>query len=454
MAEFDYDLLVIGAGSGGVRCARISAGHGAKVAIIEKQYYGGTCVNVGCVPKKLMTFAAGYAEAFEQSGGYGWHIGETKLDWKKFIHRKNAEISRLNNIYEGLLAKAGVDRFWGHAKITGPHTLEVAGKVLTAKYILIATGGRAHIPEQIKNAREYGITSDDIFSLEEQPKKLVILGAGYIALEFASIFRGLGSEVHVVFRRDEILYPEFDDDLRCFLDDQMKQKGINFHPKENIENIEKGGNSYKVVLTGGKTLEADQVLFATGRKPNTQNMGVEDVGIKLGEHGQILVDKDNRTNIPSLYAIGDVIDKVTLTPVALAEGHALADRLFGNIQRYISYENIPTAVFSNPNLAYVGLTESEAQEKYGNDVDIYTSTFRAMKMMMADDPKKSMMKVIVHRSTDKVLGVKMIGDEAGEIVQGFATAIIAGATKADFDRTIGIHPTVAEEFVTLRSKTR
>jgi len=455
MAKYDYDLFVIGAGSGGVRCARIAAGHGAKVAIAEKQYYGGTCVNVGCVPKKLMTYLAGFAESFKQAKGYGWNVGETSLDWQKFITRKDAEIQRLNDIYKGLLDNKDVAHHNGHAKITGSHSVEVNGEKFTAEHILIATGGRVHIPASIENAEKYGITSDDVFYLEEQPKKMVILGAGYIALEFASIFNTLGTEVDVIFRRKEILYPEFDDDLRCFLDDQITQQGVRFHRENNITKVEKAEQGYNVKLTNGDVIQADQVLFATGRKPNTDNIGVDAVGIELGQGGEVIVNKDNQTNIPSIYAVGDVIDRITLTPVALGEGHALADRLFGGMpDRYISYENVPTAVFSNPNLAYVGLTESEAIEEYGDDIDVYTSSCRAMKLIMADDPTRSMLKVIVRRSTDKVIGVKMIGAEAGEIVQGFATAIIAGATKADFDRTIGIHPTVAEEFVTMRKKTR
>lgn len=456
MSNYDYDLFVIGAGSGGVRCARIAAGHGAKVAIAEKQYYGGTCVNVGCVPKKLMTYLAGYAENFEHAKGYGWNVGETSLNWQTFIQRKDAEIQRLNSIYECLMDNTGVTKHWGHAKITDPHCIEIEGKTFTAKNILIATGGRVHIPASIENAEQYGITSDDVFYLKKQPKKMVILGAGYIALEFASIFNTLGTEVDVIFRRKEILYPEFDDDLRCFLDDQMTRKGVRLHPETNITKVEKEGENYNVTLTNDNVIQADQVLFATGRKPNTDNIGAETVGIELGKGGEIIVNKDNQTNIPSIYAVGDVIDRITLTPVALGEGHALADRLFGGMpDRYISYENVPTAVFSNPNLAYVGLTESEACDKYGkDDIDIFVSSFRSMKTILAEDDTRSMMKIIVRRSTDKVLGVKMIGAEAGEIVQGFATAMIAGATKADFDRTIGIHPTVAEEFVTMRKKTR
>lgn len=455
MSNYDFDLFVIGAGSGGVRCARIAAGHGAKVAIAEKQYYGGTCVNVGCVPKKLMTFLAGYAESFEQAKGYGWNVGETSLDWPKFIQRKDAEIERLNGIYKNLLDNTGVTNLWGHAKITSPHSVEIDGKTHTAKHILIATGGKAVIPQNIENAQKYGITSDDIFYLKEKPKKMVILGAGYIALEFASIFAALGTKIDVIFRRNEILYPEFDDDLRCFLDDQMTRKGVNLHPETNITNVEEKNGQFQVTLTNGATLVADQVLFATGRKPNTHDIGLETVGVKLGAKQEVIVNKDNQTNVPSIYAVGDVIDRITLTPVALAEGHALADRLFGGMpNRYISYENVPTAVFSNPNLAYVGLTESEAHAKYGDDIDIYASTFRTMKMVLAEEQTKSMLKVIVRRSNDKVIGVKMIGAEAGEIVQGFATAMIAGATKADFDNTIGIHPTVAEEFVTMRKKTR
>ncbi len=453
MSAYDVDLFVIGAGSGGVRAARIAAGYGKKVAVAEKTFYGGTCVNVGCVPKKLMTYVAGYESAMRDAEGYGWDIGDHTLDWNIFINRKNKEIERLNGIYERMLENSGVEIHWGAASITDAHTVRVNDKEITAKRILIATGGKVFIPN-IEGAREHGITSDDIFYLEQQPKRLVVAGVGYIGLEFAGIFNQLGSEVHVIYRRDKILNEGFDGDVRTFLNDEMIKKGINFHPKTNITRVEKVEKHYIVHLDNGESIEADQVLFATGRTPNTDGLGLEELGIECSAKGAIHVNKDEQTNIPSIYAVGDVTDRVALTPVALAEGHALVDRLYADKQRYVSYENIPSAVFSNPNVSQVGLTEEQAKEQYGEDIDIYKSEFRAMKMILANSEERTLMKLIVQRSTDKVLGLHMVGAEAGEIVQGFATALIAGATKSDFDRTIGIHPTSAEEFVTMRTKTR
>ncbi|MGH1374834.1 MAG: glutathione-disulfide reductase [Alphaproteobacteria bacterium] len=452
MSAYDVDLFVIGAGSGGVRAARIAATYDKKVAIAEKTFYGGTCVNVGCVPKKLMTYVAGYESAMRDAEGYGWDIGDHTLDWNIFINRKNKEIERLNGIYERMLENSGVDIHWGAASIIDAHTVRVNDKDITAERILIATGGKVFIPN-IEGAREHGITSDDIFYLEEQPKRLVVAGVGYIGLEFAGIFNQLGSEVHVIYRRDNILNEGFDGDVRTFLNEEMIKKGINFHPKTNITRVEKTEKHYIVHLDNGEKIEADQVLFATGRTPNTDGLGLKQLNIECSPKGAIHINKDEQTNIPSIYAVGDVTDRVALTPVALAEGHALVDRLYADKQRYVSYENIPSAVFSNPNVSQVGLTQEQAREQYGDDIDTYKSEFRAMKMILANSEERTLMKLIVQRSTDKVIGLHMVGAEAGEIVQGFATALIAGATKSDFDRTIGIHPTSAEEFVTMRTKT-
>ncbi len=452
MTAYNADLFVIGAGSGGVRAARIAAGYGKKVAMAESTFYGGTCVNVGCVPKKLMTYVAGYKSAINDASGYGWSIGERSLNWKAFISRKNDEINRLNGIYENMLKNSGVEIHWGAASIIDPHSVRVGDKTITAERILIATGGKIFIPD-IKGAQEYGITSDDIFYLDEMPKRLVVAGVGYIGLEFAGIFNQLGANVNVIYRRDKILNEGFDEDVREFLENEMNKKGITFHPKTNIMEVKKTDTGVHVHLDNGKIIEADQVLFATGRKPNIDGLGLEQVGVETAPNGAIKVNQNEQTNTPSIYAVGDVTDRVALTPIALAEGHALVDRLYGDKQRYISYENIPSAVFSNPNVSQVGLTETQAREKFGDNIDIYKSEFRAMKMILANSEERTLMKLIVQRSTDKVLGLHMIGAEAGEIVQGFATAIIAGATKADFDRTIGIHPTSAEEFVTMRTKT-
>ncbi len=454
MSQYDVDLFVIGAGSGGVRAARIAAGkHSKRVGIAESRFYGGTCVNVGCVPKKLMTYVAGYNTSMRDSEGYGWQFDKPALDWKKFISRKNDEINRLNGIYETLLKNAGVDIHWGHAKIIDPHTVRVNETEITAERILIATGGTPFIPN-IPGAKEYGITSDDIFYLEEQPKTLVIAGVGYIGLEFASIFNDLGTDVHVIFRRDNILNEGFDDDVRTHLFDEMRKKGIHFYPETTIQDVKKSDDTINVQLSSDQTLTCDQILFATGRSPNTEGLNLETLGIELNKSGAIIVNEEEQTTVPSIYAIGDVIDRVALTPVALAEGHALVDRLYDDQSRHVSYENIPSAVFTSPNIGTVGLTESQAKEKFGDDIDVYVSTFRAMKMILANNEERSLMKLIVQRSTDKVLGLHMVGAEAGEITQGFAVAMIAGATKADFDHTIGIHPTAAEEFVTMREKTR
>lgn len=451
MTKFDYDLFVIGAGSGGVRAARIAAGYGVKVGIAEKNYYGGTCVNVGCVPKKLMTYVSSYAAHMDDAAGYGWEIGARNLIWQTFIKRKNQEIERLNGIYERMLKNAGVDILWGGAEILDAHSIRIQEHTYTAERILIATGGRAVKPD-IEGAEEYGITSDDVFYLEEQPKRLVVVGVGYIGLEFAGIFNGLGSRVDVLFRKDKILNEGFDADVRTFLQAEMTKKGIHFHPQTNVTRVEKTVQGLKIHLDNGQLLEADQILFATGRLPNIDGLRLSEIGVKTAQNGAVIVNQDEQTSIPSIYAVGDVTDRVALTPVALAEGHALVDRLYGLKNRYISYENIPSAVFSDPNVAQVGLTEAQARRKFGDDIDIYKSDFRAMRMILAERDERTLMKLIVHRTSNKVLGVHMVGAEAGEIIQGFATALIAGATKADFDATIGIHPTAAEEFVTMRTK--
>lgn len=408
MSSYDVDLFVIGAGSGGVRAARIAAGHGAKVAIAEKQYYGGTCVNVGCVPKKLMTYAAQYAVHIEDSAGYGWAVDTPQYQWSAFISNKNKEIERLNRIYQKMLNDADIKIYWGAATLIDPHTVSIEEEKITAKRILIATGGKAFLPD-IPGAKEYGITSDDVFYLPKMPKRLVIVGVGYIGLEFAGIFNGLGNEVHVIYRRDKILNDGFDEDIRTFLHTQMSQKDIHFHAETTVQKIEEKKNTLHVLLSDGQTLKADQVLFATGRNPNIEGMGFETLGIKTNpKTGAIIVNKDEQTNIPSIYAVGDVTDRIALTPIALAEGHALADRLYGDKGNYISYENVPSAVFSDPPVSQVGLTESQARKKYGDQIDIYTSEFRAMRMILANRNEKTLMKLIVHRDTDKVLGLHMV----------------------------------------------
>ena len=450
--SYDFDLFVIGAGSGGVRASRIAAGHSVKVGLAEKQYLGGTCVNVGCVPKKLMTFAASYAHHFEDAKGFGWDVSARTHDWGAMISAKNSEIERLNAIYKKMLTNAGVDLIWGEAKLVDAHTVSVAGQTYTAERILLATGGRPSIPD-IEGAREHAITSDDVFFLEELPKRAIVVGAGYIAVEFAGIFDRLGADVTLIHRRDEILNTGFDSDVIEFLAEEMGKQGIDLKLSTQVTKVEKHGEEYHVTLSSGEVIVGDQVLFATGRSPITRELGLEAVGVEMTARDMVVVNKDDQTNIPSIYAVGDITDRMALTPVAIGEGHALVDRLYGGMpNRYISYDNIATAVFSNPPIGTVGLTHTQAEQQFPNDIDIYKSQFSSMRFSLAERNEKTLMKLIVQRSTDKILGLHMVGQDAPEITQGFAVALVAGATKADFDKTIGIHPTAAEEFVTMRTK--
>lgn len=448
---FDYDLFVIGAGSGGVRAARIAAAHGARVAIAERQYLGGTCVNVGCVPKKLMTFAASYAHHLEDASGFGWHVGDARHDWKTLIANKDREIDRLNRTYARLLEGPGARTFWGDAVVEGPNTVRVGDETVTAEKILIAVGGRPVLPE-VPGAKEYGITSDDVFYLDEMPRRVVVVGAGYIGIEFAGIFARLGAEVTMAHRGRMILNDSFDPDARRVLQEELGKQGVGFAFDCKITGVEKTGSGLLVHRSNCEAIEVDQILFATGRAPNTATLGLEKVGVELRGNGAVHVDDEDRTTVPSIYAIGDVTDRVQLTPVATAEGHAFADRHFGRTPRRITYDNIPTAVFSNPPVSQVGLTEEEAVARFGDDLDVYQAEFKAMRFSLAERDEKTLMKLVVQRSTDRVLGLHMVGQDAPEIVQGFAVAVKMGATKADFDATIGIHPTSAEEFVTLRTR--
>lgn len=450
--QYDYDLFVIGAGSGGVRAARIAAGHGAKVAVAERARLGGTCVNVGCVPKKLMTYAASYADHVEDAAGFGWTIGAAAHDWPAFIAAKDKEISRLNGIYQNLLEKSGAEILRGDARLTGPHDIDVGGKKYTAKNILIAVGGAPFVPD-IPGAREHGLTSDDMFTLKQRPEKMIVVGAGYIGLEFAGIFSRLGTQVTLVHRRDLILNENFDGEVRRFLQNEIVKQGVEFSFQCQIEKVEKAGTGVRVHRTGCDPVEVDCILFATGRKANIDGLGLEEAGVKTDKRGAISVDEQGRTSVSHIYAIGDVTERIELTPVATGEGHALADRLFGNRpDKYISYENVPSAVFSSPPLASVGMTQEQAEAKHPGKIDIYKSDFKAMRFTLAGRDERTFMKLVVQRDTGKVLGLHMAGQDAAEIVQGFAVALKAGATKADFDATIGIHPTSAEEFVTMRTK--
>ncbi|MFJ2318601.1 glutathione-disulfide reductase [Pseudomonas sp. NPDC087817] len=446
---YDFDLYVIGAGSGGVRAARFAAGFGAKVAVAESRYLGGTCVNVGCVPKKLLVYGAHFAEDFEQASGFGWSLGEANFDWATLIANKDREINRLNGIYRNLLVNSGVTLHEAHAKITGPHEVEVNGERFTAKNILIATGGWPQIPEI--PGREHAIGSNEAFFLKELPKRVLVVGGGYIAVEFAGIFHGLGANTTLLYRGDLFLRG-FDGSVRKHLQEELTKRGLDLQFNADIARIDKQADgSLKATLKDGRVLEADCIFYATGRRPMLDNLGLENTDVQLTDKGFIKVDEQYQTSEPSILALGDVIGRVQLTPVALAEGMAVARRLFKPEQyRPVDYKMIPTAVFSLPNIGTVGLTEEEAREA-GRDVVIFESRFRPMKLTLTECQEKTLMKLVVDGKTDKVLGCHMVGPDAGEIVQGLAIALKAGATKRDFDDTIGVHPTAAEEFVTMRT---
>ncbi len=446
---YDFDLFVIGAGSGGVRAARFAAGFGAKVAVAESRYLGGTCVNVGCVPKKLLVYGAHYAEDIGQAQGYGWTIDGATFDWKTLIANKDREIQRLNGIYRSILVDSGVTLLQAHARLVDAHTVEVEGKQYTAEHILIATGGWPHVPAI--PGREHAITSNEAFYLESLPRRVLVVGGGYIAVEFASIFHGCGADTKLLYR-GELFLRGFDGSLRDHLKDEMIKKGMDLQFNADIVHIDKQADgSLLATLEDGRTLEADCIFYATGRRPMLDNLGLEKAGVALDARGFIAVDDEYRTSVSSILAIGDVIGRVQLTPVALAEGMAVARRLFKPEQyRKVDYTTIPTAVFSLPNMATVGLTEEEAREQ-GYKVTIFESRFRPMKLTMTDSLERSLMKLVVDAETDRVLGCHMAGPDAGEIMQGLGVALKAGATKQVFDDTLGIHPTAAEEFVTMRT---
>lgn len=446
MSGYDYDLFVIGAGSGGVRAARMSGGLGARVAIAEDRYLGGTCVNVGCVPKKLLVYAAHYAEDFHDAAGFGWTVGPRALDWKTLIANKNAEIARLNGIYEKLLSNANVKLYEARATVVDAHTVDVGGERVTAERILIATGGWPSVPDI--PGKEHIITSNEAFFLEDAPKRAIVVGGGYIAVEFAGIFNGLGGEVTQLYR-GELFLRGFDEDLRHFLAGEMRKKGIDLRFNANIAAIEKTGAGLVATLEDGTTVEADTIMYATGRHPLTEGLGLAEAGVALAKNGAIVVNEDFQTSVPSIYALGDVIDRVALTPVAIAEGMVFAHNTYAGEARAMDYRDIPTAVFSQPPIGTVGLSEADARKKYGA-IDIYRSEFRPMKHTLSGNDERGLMKLIVDKASDRVVGLHMIGPEAGEITQGFGVALKAGATKADFDQTVGIHPTAAEEFVTMR----
>ncbi|WLD56640.1 glutathione-disulfide reductase [Salinispirillum sp. LH 10-3-1] len=441
----DFDLFVIGAGSGGVRAARMSAQMGAKVAIAEVSDLGGTCVNVGCVPKKLFVYAAQFAQGFVDAREFGLDTAVPHFDWDRLRDNKDKEIARLNGIYGNLLDGAGVELMRGRATITGPNEVTVNGVSYSANRILIATGGWPFVPEI--EGKEHIITSNEVFHLKTWPKRAVVIGGGYIAVEFAGIFNGTGVDTTLVHRGDKVLRG-FDADTQAFAQEQFAVSGINLQMKAEVTQVTKTGDSYLVGLNTGVTLEADLVLGCTGRVPNTQGLGLESVGVLTASNGAVVVDESFATNVPSIFAVGDVIGRVALTPVALAEGMYLAHEWFGEGGRPVRYDAIPTAVFSQPNIGTVGLTEEEARKTH--EVEIYRSSFRPMQNTISGNPLRAMMKLIVCKKSRKILGAHMVGPDAGEIMQGIGIAYAMGATKEDFDQTIGIHPTAAEEFVTMR----
>ncbi|EJL81172.1 pyruvate/2-oxoglutarate dehydrogenase complex, dihydrolipoamide dehydrogenase component [Herbaspirillum sp. CF444] len=447
MSQYDYDLFTIGGGSGGVRASRFASQYGARVAIAESKDLGGTCVNVGCIPKKLMSYSAHFHEDFADAAGFGWTVGESRFDWQALIAGKDKEIARLNGIYRKILDGAKVDIVEGYATVEDAHTVSVNGKRYTAAHILVATGGHPTVPDI--PGKELGIVSDDFFHLTGLPKRSVVLGGGYIAVELASILNGLGSDVTLVYRGKHLLRG-MDSELGVFLAEEMRKKGMKILFENNIEALKAAGDARQVTLTDGTGMEADCVLFATGRHANTAGMGLEKAGVVLTDKGAVKVDDNFISSVPSIHAIGDVIDRVALTPVALAEGMVVAARLFNKGGKEMSYANIPTAVFSHPNVGTVGLSEEDARKQVG-EVRIFKSEFKALKHTLSGNGERTFMKLVVDAQSDRVLGVHMVGADAGEIVQGFAVALQCGATKAQFDATIGIHPTSAEEFVTMRT---
>ena len=441
-----FDLLVIGGGSGGVRAARMAAQRGARVALAEVGALGGTCVNLGCIPKKLYSYAAHYGEAFEQSHGFGWSAAAPSFDWSVLKRNRAIEIMRLNGVYEKLLIGAGVQLLRGRARLADAHTIEVGGERVRAANVLVATGGAPQRPEFA--GQELAISSNEMFDLDPFPARLLVIGGGYIACEFASIFNGLGSRVTQLYRGEQVLRG-FDDDIRAFVAAEMVKKGVDLRVNAQVASVSRGAGGLNVRLRDGATLEVDTVLAAIGRRPNVAGLGLEAAGVRVNERGAIAVDDDFRTSVPHICAIGDVIDRIQLTPVALAEAMVVVDRLFGSGRRRLAYENIPTAVFTHPNIGTVGLTEAQARQRHGK-VLVYRSEFKPLKHTLSMASERTLMKLVVDEASDRVLGVHMVGEEAGEIVQGFAVALKAGATKTVFDSTVGIHPTAAEEFVTMR----
>ena len=441
--NFDYDLITIGGGSGGVRASRVSATYGARAAIAEPGPFGGTCVNVGCIPKKLFSYAAHFREDFDIAASFGWTVGEPRFDWRTLLANKDREIARLNGVYERLLVDAGVTIHRARATVRDRHTVELNGKACTSRHILVATGSWPTVP-QIPGC-EHAITSNEAFFLGQLPRSALVVGGGYVAVEFASIFNGLGIATTLAYRGKRLLRG-FDAELGTRLAGEMAKKGVAIRLETNPAEIESG---LQVTFEDGSAARYELILFATGRKPNTANLGLEAAGVKLAVDGAVLVDAYSKSSVDSIWAIGDVTSRVNLTPVATAEGMWLAMTLFRGEPTPVDHENVPTAVFANPNLASVGMSEERARERFGA-VEIYRTSFRTLKDSLSASDEKTFMKLVVDAASQRVLGAHMIGPDAGEIIQGIAIAVKMGATKAQFDATIGIHPTAAEEFVTLR----
>ena len=448
MTDYDFDLFVIGAGSGGVRAARMAAGLGIRVAIAENQHLGGTCVNVGCVPKKLFVYASHFREEFKAAKGFGWQVEQPSFDWSHLLKQKDQEINRLQGVYDKLLSNSGVTLIEGQASFVNAHTIQVGNNQYKCERILIATGGLPSVPDII--GKEHIVTSNEMFALKKLPKRLLIVGGGYIAVEFAGIMNGLGVETTLCYRSDKLLRG-FDETVREFVAEEMQKKGIRILFNAHINSIEKNNNGFTAHIDTDQTLESDLILYATGRSANTANLDIERLGVELDSSGAIKIDENYQTNIPLIYALGDVTNRFNLTPVATAEAMALVNKLYTDKHIPVDYDNIPTAVFCQPNIGSVGLIESEARKRFPDDIDIYQSVFKPMKHTLSGLDEKTLMKMIVRRSNDQVLGIHMVGADAGEIIQGMAIAIRAGATKAVFDSTIGIHPTTAEELVTMRT---
>lgn len=451
MSQFDYDLLVIGAGSAGVRCARVAAELGARVVVIENRYMGGTCVNVGCIPKKLFFYASRFQEHFESASGFGWTVEPGTLDWNILRDSKTEEIQRLNRVYESILEKAGVDIVTGSAQILGPQSVSVTGETLSSRYLVIATGGWPRLGQY--PGAEFAINSNDVFYLEKLPQRILIEGGGFVAVEFAGIFHGMGCEVELVYRGEPFLRG-FDDDIRTFLAQQMREKGIELRFRTEIASIacDDATGIRKVTFNDGRQSEFDTVLSAIGRRPMTDGLNLERVGVRTGQGGSVEVDDQFRTSVPSIFALGDVVGRMPLTPVALKEGAALAQFLFRDEPVRLDYHKIAAAVFSQPEVATIGLSEADARASYG-EVDIYKTSFKPLMHTLSGLPDRALMKLVVRRSDQVVVGCHMVGDHAGEIMQGIAIAVTMGATKQDFDNTVAIHPTAAEEFVTMRALT-